>query len=114
MIYIRFSDNADGSGMYPEGTVGKYIGVATTSGEVDSNYLSNYRNYKWAPWSGDDGFGYEQIFISTLTNDAPAIPSQSVKEVDWVPTNWSDKPISVSETNPFVWCVTRKTEGDWT
>lgn len=113
MIYIRFSDNADGSSMFPEGTVGKYIGVATTSGEVDSNYLSDYLNYKWAPWSGDDGFGYEQVFIATKTNSAPAIPSQSVKEVDWVPTNWSDKPISVSETNPFVWYVTRKTEGDW-
>ena len=46
MIYIRFSDNVDGSGMYPEGTVGKYIGIATTSGEVDSTYLSDYHNYK--------------------------------------------------------------------
>ena len=80
MIYIRFSDNSDGSGMYPEGTVGKYIGVAAVSGEVDSNYLSDYLNYKWAPWSGDDGFGYEQVFIATKINSAPAIPSESKME----------------------------------
>lgn len=31
---------------------------------------------------GEDGFGYEQVFIATKTNSAPAIPSESVKEVD--------------------------------
>lgn len=113
MIYIRFSDNSNGSGMYPEGTVGKYIGIAAVSGEVDSNYLSDYLNYKWAKWSGDDGFGYEQVFIATKINNAPTIPSESKMEEGWVPTNWSDKPISVSETNPFVWYVIRKTDGDW-
>mgnify|MGYP006923207380 CR=1 FL=1 len=111
MIYIRFSDNADGSGMYPEGTVGKYIGIATTSGEVDSTYLSDYHNYKWALWSGDDGFGFEQIFIATTKYEAPRIPN-SVETIGHVPTNWSDLPISVSETNPYVWYVTRRTNGD--
>lgn len=113
MIYIRFANNADGSDMFLEGTPGKYIGIVATSGEVDEEFLKNYQNYTWRKWSGDDGWGYEQIFIATTTNDAPKVPSESKQIPDWVPDGWSDKPISVSEINPFVWYVTRKTEGDW-
>ena len=112
-IYIRFSNVSTGADMLPEGSVGKYIGIATFTGEVDSTILSDYTRYKWSPWSGDDGFGFEQIFISTRRYEAPEIPDH-VETVGHVPANWSDKPISVSETNPYVWCVTRKTNsGDW-
>ena len=112
-LYIRFSDLPTGEDMYPEGTIGKYIGVATFNGSVTESQIDNYLNYKWSLWSGDDGFGFEQIFIATKEFSAPKVPA-SVKELGHVPEDWYDMPISVSEENPFVWYVTRRTDGgDW-
>lgn len=110
-IHVRFSNSETGYPMLDINSVGKYIGVATFTGNVDSVLLEDYTQYKWSVWSGDDGFGFEQIFISTNEHVAPAVP-ESVETVGYVPESWTDNAISVSESTPFVWVVTRRTNGD--
>ena len=44
---------------------GKYVGMRVDFTEEDSNVITDY---KWSKWSGDDGFGMEQIF--TLDQNA--------------------------------------------
>ena len=110
-IYVRFSNSETGYPMLDVDSVGKYIGIATFTGSVDSALLDDYTQYKWSVWSGDDGFGFEQIFISTNEYVAPAVP-ESVQTVGHVPENWTDNAISVSESTPFVWFVTRRTNSD--
>lgn len=114
-IYIRFSNNSTGNPMLPEGTPGPFIGIVATDPDRSdlSSFLGDYLNYTWTKWTGDDGFGQEQIFKSTKNYDAPKIPTSWEKTVDALPYGWSDKPISADEKNPYIWYVTRNTK-DWT
>lgn len=45
---IRYSNNADGSDMLPEGQFGKYIGISVTDHELTAEEKNNYETYK--PW----------------------------------------------------------------
>lgn len=113
-IYVRFSENPDGADMFTPENIGnkrpKYIGVATSTGELDESSLNNPDNFKpWVKWEGDDGFGFEQMFTATEVYVAPEIPESGKAESEY--NNWSDSPISVSETNRYVWYVTRKVTG---
>ena len=142
-LYIRFSD--DGGHTFtsadsetpnlPGTTVGKYIGYCVSEYEVDSAFVSTVSNYTWAPWLGEDGWGKEQIFIATNIDIAPPIPKRVPEDnvVDYcplIPTSaeysgecsgnegkWTDRPISPTETFPYVWSVERKASasefGDW-
>lgn len=50
---------------------GKYIGMYVDFNEADSE---NITKYTWAKWSGDDGFGMEQIFVLSPENVTPPAP----------------------------------------
>lgn len=132
--YIRYSDDgASFTGKLDkdssEGTIpGKYIGFLFGIGELDEDTVNDPNKYKWQIWQGEDGWGYEQIFLLTSKNanytwdkgpDVSNLESQMTFE--FLPAHnlgnlakgdgntWSDRPITPSEEWPFCWVVTRRT-----
>lgn len=55
---------------------------------------------------GEDGPGYESIFILTIDNTAPSTPASEQID-DFVPAGWSDNPQPISETNQYCWVCKR-------
>jgi hypothetical protein len=37
-------------------------------GELDEDTVNDPNKYKWQIWQGEDGWGYEQIFLLTSKN----------------------------------------------
>lgn len=60
---------------------------------------------------GTDGLSVEYVFRSTYYNNAPSISGTS-QDDDFVPTGWSDEPMNVSESAPYVWVSQRKKVDD--
>lgn len=60
---------------------------------------------------GTDGLSVEYVFRSTYYNNAPSISGTS-QDDDFVPTGWSDEPMNVSESAPYVWVSQRKKVND--
>lgn len=117
-ITIRYSNNSNGNPMLDEGDYGKYIGIAITDHELTADEKKNYETYKpWQKWSGDDGWGWEQVFVATKTNDAPYINSSDAnKSESELITEYSlsDKPIDANDFDcQYIWYWTRKTNGSW-
>lgn len=70
----------------------------------------------WSKWGekGMDGDGYEYIFKSTAENTNPGAPADSPQTDNYVPSGWSDEPVTLTSTNAFLWvCVRKKTRGVW-
>lgn len=70
----------------------------------------------WSMWGskGQDGDGYEYIFITTTTVSSPNQPVAIGTDDDEVPSGWYDEPISVSSTYPYEWVsIRKKTDGVW-
>ena len=68
--------------------------------------------------TGRDGPGSEWVFRITTTNVAPALVQLVTAKMqldDQVPTNWSDDPQGVDETNEFEWVArrARSSAGSW-
>lgn len=63
VLYVRYSNDkesfTDANGTVP----GKYIGIITKS----ADYTPKFEDFKdlWTKWTGEDGFGQEQIFLLT-------------------------------------------------
>lgn len=147
-LYVRFSDDggvsftkADSETPLIDGTtVGKYIGYLVAEESMDDSFVNNVKNYKWALWTGDDGWGEEQVFILSKTNKAPEVPNDSTQIEDYCPEipknadgsynteykgvadsegkeRWSDRPMSPTKEYPYVWNVERKATtsefGEW-
>ena len=89
-------------------TPGKYIGICIKNIKVQNfpNANSQFNEFTWSKWEGDDGFGVEQIFIlnDTSIKELPT-PNGVGKEVwnaqDNVPTGWSDIPLTPTITQPY-------------
>lgn len=117
-IAIRYSNNADGSDMVPEGQFGKYIGIAITDHELTDVEKVNPDTYApWQKWTGDDGWGWEQMFTATANYSAPYFPSSedTLTESELIDKySFSDKPIDTdSKNNKYIWYWTRKTNSAW-
>ena len=76
----------------------------------------------WSKWGekGMDGDGYEYIYKATANSTAPDNPTPSstsgstYQADDYVPSGWSDEPVTLTSTNAFLWvCVRKKTRGVW-
>lgn len=70
----------------------------------------------WSKWGekGMDGDGYEYIYKATANSTAPSKPTNSPQQDDYVPSGWSDEPVTLTSTNAFLWvCVRKKTNGVW-
>ena len=130
-LYMAFADVygtiktlADGS-IDPNG--GKYVGYKISDGALDKDILLEWDTYTWSKWTGDDGFGIEQIFLLTSKNSkynedvAPAIPTDKNIAQDYCPkhglgsdaygTKWFDSPQAVSKEYPYQWVVSRTWDG---
>ncbi len=98
-LYIEFTES---SGETPGQFIGQYI-------NSDISDTSNIADYVWRQWNGQDGqdgFGTEQIF--KLSSSLPKTPIFSDEDsgitedqfntFDYVPKDWSDSPLSPTET----------------
>lgn len=130
-LYMAFADVegeikklADGS-IDPNG--GKYVGYKISDGVLDGDILLEWDTYTWSKWTGDDGFGIEQIFLLTHKDSnydedfAPNIPYDTNVTKDYLPEHglgadafglkWSDSPQAVSKEYPYQWVVSRTWDG---
>lgn len=116
-LYIRYSPNRNGNPVLEEGKVGKYIGIKISDVELDADQLKDPAIFdSWSKWQGDDGWGWEQVFISTKDYVAPYIESSDseLPEADLINKGWSDKPISVDDNeNQYIWYLFRKSNDTW-
>lgn len=111
-LHIKYSDDGGVTFTANNGeTPGKYIGLRPDYDSLDSD---NPGDYTWMKWVGEDGFGYEYIFMLTADSDAPDVPATSEQVDDYVPDGWDDNAGGVSETQPFCWvCHRKKVGGVW-
>lgn len=124
-LYVRYSDDA-GSTFTENNVPGKYIGVLFGVGDIEETIINNPGSYDWKEWTGEDGWGYEQIFVLTTDTyniqNPPFIPSENVYEPEHLPvhnlgenapgTNWCDTPQTVTKEYPYCWVVTRTRSGN--
>lgn len=139
-IYVRYSDSPDGLNMWDPADnpkPGKYIGIKCSELPLNEADLLNPATFApWTLWRGDDGWGYEQVFLLTHKTNGnydetygPAVPTDRQDTPDYLPkhnistsnvkggadnTRWSDRPLSTSETWPLCWVVTRKVGKEYT
>ena len=100
----------------------KYLGVYTDNEELDSEKASDYT---WTKFVGEDGIGYEYVYMRTEVEDAPDVPKykENGEIVDWksepydgaIPTNydnespwWTDEVTGVNTDYPYEWVIWRK------
>lgn len=104
--------------------VGKYIGYFADFTERTEEYRLNPNLYTWSKWIGDDGWGWEQIFLLTkydseyTFDNPPAKPTTSEQVKDYLPEHglgdaaktekWMDLPDTPTADYPFCW-TTRRT-----
>lgn len=114
------------------GQKAKYTGIYTDNELKDSKDVNRY---KWSKFIGEDGFGYEYIYMRTKTEQAPTIPAEkkpvrtdyntdeeyekAYKEYHTnghMPTQpedwkgdfwWTDEPSGVDEDYPYEWMAWR-------
>lgn len=127
-LYVAYSNNSDGSGFWwpkENPTPGRYIGIKSSTESLDE---IEYTDFVWSLWQGEDGWGYEQVFLLTKAETAytetngPKVPTDNTKTPDYLPLHglnseevkstddkrWADRPLSVSEEWPLCWVTTRK------
>ena len=116
-------------------TPAEYIGIRVDTNPTDPTDLTLY---KWKRWKGEDGWGYEYIFMLTSKNavdsqgnpiapDTPKLAQctdvvingvmKTFQDDDYVPTHlgWSDDPESPHKEYPYCWVVFRqKIDNVWT
>ena len=135
-LYIAYSNNPNGEGCWSIETnpnPGTYIGIKTSTEKLTD---LEYTDYVWTLWQGDDGWGYEQVFLLTSKDsgydelNGPNIANYSSEaEADYRPfhglgtaakghddaaNKWADRPLPVSEEWPLCWVMTRKAGKEYT
>lgn len=110
-IFVAFSNDSGTTLTANDGTTpGKYWGYAIVNNNIRPLSASAYT---WGKFQGEDGFGYEFIYMKTETPTAPDIPESSNVD-EYVPSGWSDDPYDVSEEYPYCWmCMRKKVNGVW-
>ena len=64
--------------------------------------------------SVEDGKGVEYIFNRTSNANRPSTPSSQSAVDDYVPPGWTDDPVDVSASNPYLWISGRVgSTGNW-
>ena len=139
-LYTAFADIWNGKvTVVKDGAAmaGKYIGVCPSTAVLSDEKLEMWDTYVWTQWKGEDGWGYEQIFLLThkdahfnpATGVEPDVPTDSPAIKEYLPKHnlgnlakgdvdqsgngtWADSPLSVSEEWPYCWVVSRSVAGD--
>lgn len=114
-IYIAYCNELNANAIVDLIGPGKYIGIKATSEPLSEIEQTTWGTYTWTKWEGEDGWGWEQIFKATSDNNPPYIEmdQQNLSESELIELGWSDKPVSVSETNKYVWYLFRKSNSKW-
>lgn len=90
---------------------GAYIGIYADHNAADA---LDWDLYKWAPFKGQDGFGYEYIYKLTSSAAAPAVPGTSTNYDGYLPEGWSANPVSTTDNAKYCWqCYRKKENGVW-
>lgn len=135
-IHIKFCNKKPKDGQDPiiiSEDPDKYIGIYADNNKDDS---ANWHDYKWEKWSGEDGLGYEYIYLRTNKNEAPICPktgghndswpyveydkeSDAFQKDDFVPEcksdpQWTDRASGVNSEYRYEWvCCRKKVDGVW-
>lgn len=141
-IYVGYSDGLgeDDEMWIDPGHPASYIGMWYTDRAWNEEELFKREHYSWTKWSGEDGWGFEQVFLLTH-KDLPYHPNgyhcplpvkeEGDNQVEYLPhhpfgegakpyvnpnpdsgeNTWSDAPLSPTEEYPFCWVATRKVNG---
>lgn len=119
-LYIGYRNSlTDTSVKTNAGAVGKYIGIKVSNVEISSEDLKKPETYdSWTKWQGDDGWGWEQVFVASQLMVAPQIQKEDVNlsEADLLTKYpaFSDTPLSIDGVNNlYVWYFFRKTNEAW-
>jgi len=104
--YVRYSANANGSGMVATPTSAtKYIGVYTGT----SSSVPAYTSFKWSKYVGEDGGDADPLTVTSQAVDYQLSTSGTV-----APTGtWSETPLAPTTTQ-FLWTRTTLTFSDGT
>lgn len=111
---VKFSDDKINFTADNGAEPGRYIGMLFGIGAMDESYVNTASNYNWTVWSGEDGWGWEQIFLLTAKDSGynednpPTLPTDNTKVLEYVPDGWTDTPGSVSVNFPYCWSAKRK------
>jgi len=73
----------------------EYISTRNKTNGTWSNFTTPVVWSKWGE-KGQDGDGYEYIYILTADTTSPNTPSTSPQTDNYVPTGWTADPSSVS------------------
>lgn len=105
-----------------DGRVAKYYGMYADHELKDS---TDVNKYKWTKFIGEDGFGYEYIYMLSKTEIAPYVWSENTESKDyqtngycpkepegWADKNknykwWTDEPSGPTEEYPYEWMIWR-------
>lgn len=132
-VHIKYANKATGAEEIIFNVLGVQLTPTESNGETPGNYIGtkvdniekddqDWLSYTWAKWTGEDGFGYEYIY--TLSNTAPAIPTQQKNSNgdefvnnDFVPDDWADNPLDPKKDGDealHCWiCTRQKVDGVW-
>lgn len=123
-LHIKYSNDGgdhftDNYGEDPGDYIGTYINEYEGPNSGDTMDITKYT---WQRWTGQDGFGYEYIFIlgSSKAPDIPTISdtvwnSDAYQDDDFIPSGgWTDDPQSPYKDKPCCWvCYRKKIDGKW-
>lgn len=115
-LYVKHSnDDSINKSFLDPGVTGKYIGFYYSNKPMTDEELAGVKDkFVWTKWSGQDGFGWEQIYCLSNTNydNGPLLADIEKTSVGVVPNGWSDIPLQPNENNPYCWEARRKVTGD--
>ena len=107
-IWARFSEDGD------DGSTGAR-GAKGDKGDTGARGATGAQGAQGE--AGDDGSGFEMVFRRTTTSTAPtAITTTSAQRStdDFTPTNWTDNPTGVDNSNQYEWVSIRTgSTGSW-
>lgn len=103
-IWVKYSENSDGSNMTDDSTNAVYMGIAyNKESQTESANPADYTWIKILGDDGEDGIGISNIQNKYAVNSSPTTP----------PTTWYDTLQTMTVTNKYLWNyeIITKTDG---
>lgn len=103
-IWVKYSENSDGSNMTDDSTNAVYMGIAyNKESQTESTNPADYTWIKILGDDGEDGIGISNIQNKYAVNSSPTTP----------PTTWYDTLQTMTVTNKYLWNyeIITKTDG---
>jgi len=123
-VLIKYANGDAGSRTFVTSTsdiaTAKWIGTLTyIDGEENpDDFGANHSRWTWSLFKGQDGYGYEYIFVANNDKtNPPIVPTTSSTQdktdgvVPSTPVQWHDNPMEPTSSNKYVWMCWRKYNG---